>query len=270
VTLDRLGRFSLLERIAHGSMGEVYKARDEANDLLVAIKVMAPEFSEEEELVERFRREVLAMTVLAHPNIARVFEHGRDQGRLFMVMELLTGQDLVALIGQGAMTLDRKIDVMTQCCAGMAFVHAYGVVHRDLKPANIHLTHEGVVKIMDFGVARIADSVMTQLGTIMGSPSYMSPEVVMGRRADARSDVFSLGAVFYELLSGKRAFPGKALHQVMMSVMSSEPVSLREAAPDIPPPITAIVEKCLRKDPAQRYADAGAIHIDLVAAVSGG
>jgi serine/threonine protein kinase len=265
---DRVGRYALLERLGRGSMGEVFKARNETDGALVAVKIMNPALSSDAELVERFRREALSMRVLVHPNIARVFDHGQQGEHLFMVMELLDGRDLGTLIQKAALSLTRKIEIMIECSDGMAFVHACGVVHRDLKPANIHVTNEGRVKIMDFGLARIADSVMTQLGTVMGSPSYMAPEIVMGKKADARSDVFSMGAVFYELLSGRRAFPGKGIHQIMMCVMSGEPEALEETVPGLSPELRGIVETCLRKKPEERYADAGRIHIDLVAAGS--
>ncbi|MCU0242433.1 MAG: serine/threonine protein kinase [Vicinamibacteria bacterium] len=263
-SLPRIGRYVLLDLIGRGSMGEVYQAHADGDTRLVAVKVMSAELSDDPELIERFRREAVSMSVLKHQNIARVYDHGQDQGRLFMAMELLVGHDLGTLIARQAIpSLKRKIHIMAQCCDGMAFVHACGVVHRDLKPANIHVIRNNQVKILDFGLARIADSVMTQLGTVMGSPSYMSPEVVMGNKADARSDIFSLGAVFYELFAGQRAFQGKGMHNILMAVMSGEPRPLTEFVPELPPAILEIIARCLRKNPDERYADAGELHRDL-------
>src|SRR5262249_37698189 len=160
----------------------------------------------------RFKREAFSAHELDHPGITRVLDFGQEGEQLYMAMELLDGKDLKSLIEGGALwSLGYKLRVMAQCSEGMAFVHRRGFVHRDLKPANIHITVDGLVKIMDFGLVRPSDSDMTRTGMVMGSPSYMSPEQIKGEKADPRSDVFALGAVFYELLSGRRAFPGKAL-----------------------------------------------------------
>src|SRR5215472_9467449 len=153
--------------------------------------------------------------------------------------------------------------MMLQIASGLAFVHAQGIVHRDLKPGNIHVKPDGEVKIMDFGLVRFADSQMTRTGTVMGSPSYMSPEVIRGGKADARSDIFALGAVFYELLAGRRAFGGKGLTQILHAIMSNEPEPLAICAPSVPPPIVWIVDRCLKKDAGHRYQTAGELHAAL-------
>jgi serine/threonine-protein kinase len=227
----------------------------------VALKVMASELSSDGELVERFRREALSAARLEHPNITRVLDFGEDGQQLYMAMELLDGSDIKGLIERkeaGGTTA--KLSIMTQASAGMACVHAHGFVHRDLKPANIHVKSDGQVKIMDFGLVRLGDSNMTATGMVMGSPSYMAPEQIKGEKADARSDVFALGAVFYELLSGQRAFGAKGITQIMMAVVGGEPQPLPACAPEVPAPVVSIVGRCLRKLPAERYQSAGELH----------
>jgi serine/threonine-protein kinase len=223
----------------------------------VAIKMMAAEVSADPQLSQRFLREAQSAAQLNHPNIVTLHDFGDDNGQLFMAMELLEGQDLSRIIKQGALaSLEDKLALMEQCCDGLAFAHGMQLVHRDLKPANIHVHTSGRVKIMDFGLARISGSDMTRAGTIMGSPNYMSPEQVRGERADARSDVFAMGVVFYEVLSGRRAFEAEAVHAILYKVANSEPVPLTELCPDLPPVLAELVAKAMRKEPAERFSDA--------------
>jgi len=253
-----MGHYRLLEKIGRGAMGVVYKAEDPETGAQVAIKVLAGEPSEDPELIERFRREALSAAQLDHPNITRVLDFGEEGRRLYMAMELLDGSDLKTLIEQGAaLSFAEKLAIMAQVAAGMAFVHARGLVHRDLKPGNIHVKPGGQAKIMDFGLVRSADSNMTRTGTVLGSPSYMSPEQMRGEKADTRSDVFSLGAVFYELLAGRRAFGGRGLTQIMMAVLGAEPEPIEACVPDVPAPVAHIVARCLRKPPDERYQTCG-------------
>jgi len=191
--LAQLGNYRILERIGSGSMGEVFRAEDTAAGRQVALKVMFQSLSEDAELVERFRREAHAASLLVHPNITRVYESGQAHGRLFMAMELLDGADLRGVIrADPPVPLEQKLQIMLDTCGGMAYVHALDMVHRDIKPGNIHIKSDWTVKIMDFGLVRLGDSVMTQAGSVMGSPSYMAPEIVRGEQADTRTDVFSL------------------------------------------------------------------------------
>jgi eukaryotic-like serine/threonine-protein kinase len=246
----------------------VYEAFDASGQRL-AVKVLAGELAGDPELVERFRREALAAADLPHPNITRVVDFGEEGERLYMAMELLDGLDLKVVIERGSQgPLGTRLWIMLQVAAGMAAVHAAGLVHRDIKPGNIHVTPQGVAKIMDFGLVRLSDSSMTRTGMVMGSPAYMAPEQLRGDRADARCDVFALGAVFYELLSGRRAFPGKQITEVMMSVVGREPAPLGDFAPDIPTPVAFVVGRCLRKNPAERYRNAGELHAALEALVA--
>ncbi len=244
-------------------MGTVYEAVSEAGRR-VAIKVLTGELVVHEELVERFRREAVSAAHLSHPNITTVVDFGEEGDRLYMAMELLVGSDLKVLIEQGRLgSLRDRLWIMTQVAAGMAQVHAARLVHRDLKPGNIHVSAEGVAKIMDFGLVRLGDSQMTATGMVLGSPAYMAPEQLRGARVDARSDIFALGAVFYELLSGRRAFEGKRLTDLMMAVIDREPVPLAECAPGTPPAVAFVVGRCLRKRPDERYATAGELYAAL-------
>jgi serine/threonine-protein kinase len=257
----RIGRYDLLERIGRGAMGTVYRARDTETGREVALKRMSTELSGDPELIERFRREAMAAADLDHPNITDVYDFGENDGRLYMAMELLKGNDLKDLIEQGRVgDLPWKLYVMERVASGIAFVHARHLVHRDLKPANIHVQPDGAPKIMDFGLVRVSDSNMTRTGMVMGSPAYMAPEQLRGEKADARCDVFSLGAVFYELLSGQRAFSGKAFTQILMNVMTNVRKPLAECAPSVPSPITNIVERCLRPAPTERYQNGAELH----------
>ena len=269
----RIGAYELLRKIGRGGMGTVYEALDGVTGRRVAVKLLSGELSGDEELAERFRREALAVAHLEHPSITRVLDFGEEGERLYLVMELLQGADLKVLIEGGRLgPLPERLRILGQVASGMAFVHARGLVHRDLKPGNIHVTPEGVAKIMDFGLVRLGDSNMTRTGMVMGSPAYMSPEQLRGEKADARSDVFALGAVFYELLSGRRAFNGKGLTEIMMAVITAEPWPLAELAPETPVPVAMVVARCLRKDPAERYRTAGELEaaLDVLRATYGG
>jgi eukaryotic-like serine/threonine-protein kinase len=258
-----IGPYKILDRIGRGTMGQVFRAVDTDGESW-AVKVMASELADEPELVERFQREAMAAALLDHPNVTRVHDFGEDQRRLYMVMELLRGTDLKVLIERKEpLTLQQKLSVMVQVGAGMAYVHRRNIVHRDLKPANIHVQPNGQAKIMDFGLVRVGDSNMTRTGTILGSPAYMSPEVLRGERADARSDVFSLGSAFYELIAGQRAFKGKGIGDIMMTVLQKEPTPLSESAPQTPPGVAFVIERCLRKDATQRYQSAAELHAAL-------
>jgi serine/threonine-protein kinase len=258
-----IGPYKILDKLGRGTMGQVFRAVD-TDGQAWAIKVMAQELADEPELVERFQREAMAAALLDHPNVTRVHDFGEEERRLYMVMELLRGQDLKALIeSKQPLPLQQKLSIMVQVGAGMAYVHARNIVHRDLKPANIHVQPNGQAKIMDFGLVRVGDSNMTRTGAVMGSPAYMSPEVLMGGRADARSDVFSLGAAFYELLAGHRAFAGKGIADIMMNVLQREPQPLDGVTPRVPPGVVFVIEKCLRKDAGQRYQNATELHAAL-------
>jgi serine/threonine-protein kinase len=255
---ERIGRYQIGDKIGAGAMGEVYRARDPDRQIDIAVKILPHDMADEEELVERFRREAQSAAGLHHPNIIRVYDFGEDDGLLYMAMELLSGADLKELIERRALQgLPQKFSIMLQVADGLAFVHARDIVHRDLKPGNIHILPDGRAKIMDFGLVRLGDSNMTRAGMVMGSPSYMAPEQMRGQRADVRSDVFSLGAVYWELLAGRRAFDGKGIHQILLAVLTHEPPPVDEVAPEVPKRLGAIVTRALCKDPKGRYQNGG-------------
>jgi serine/threonine-protein kinase len=256
--LDQIGKYKIVSKIGQGATSHVYKGKDETLGRFVAVKTIAAEVSKDETLRKRFRREAESAALLNHPNIITVYDYGEDQDKLYIAMELLEGVDLKQALAEGRLaTLDQKLDVMDQICEGLAFAHSHGIFHRDLKPANLHLLASGKIKIMDFGLARLSGSDMTRTGLVMGTPHYMSPEQVRGEHVDARSDVFALGCVFYEILSGKKPFDAESLHSVLYKVMQAEPPSVKAAVPGLPSVVVQVLEKALAKKPAERFQDAG-------------
>lgn len=229
---SRIGRFRVLERIGRGAMGVVYAAQDEVIGRPVALKVLMADLESDPETRARFHREAQAAARLLHPNIITIFDAGEDQGRSFIAMQLLEGLPLAAYLKlPEAGVLERKLDLMIQMCEGLAAAHGQGIVHRDLKPSNLFVQNGGLLKILDFGVARFADSRMTPAGTILGTPDYMSPEQARGTAVDERSDIFSAGAVFYFILAGRKPFPGPDLPAVLRQLQFEEPAPLGDAAP---------------------------------------
>jgi eukaryotic-like serine/threonine-protein kinase len=258
MTPGRIGKYEIVSALGRGSMGEVFRAFDPVLGRPVALKTMSAAVVQNAELRQRFHREAQAAGNLNHPNVVTVFEFGEDEGQAYIAMELLDGSDLKELIARQALrTVGDVLGLMEQICDGLAFAHARELVHRDLKPANIHVLPDGHVKLMDFGLARPSTSDMTQTGVILGTPHYMSPEQVRGEKADARSDVFSLGVVFYEMLARRKPFDADTMHSVLSRVVHEEPAPLREVAPGLPSRLTGALERALAKDPGRRFAHAG-------------
>ena len=256
--MERIGKYEIVGELGEGAMGVVYKARDPVLNRFVAVKSLSSSLKADNELRRRFVREAQAVASLNHPNIVTIHDFGEEQGRIFMAMELLEGQDLRDLISSGEpLTLDEKLALMEQVCEGLAFAHTKGIVHRDLKPGNIHIQPNGQVKVLDFGLARLESSTLTRDGLVIGTPNYMSPEQVLGERVDARSDVFSAGAVFYELITNRKPFQADSVHTVMFQVVHKEPAPVRQWAPEVPPGIVAVVERAMAKDRDRRYQNAG-------------
>lgn len=272
--MERLGRYELLEELGRGAMGVVYKARDPEIDRLVAIKVMAPaeglDAAQAQQRRERFQREARAAGRLGHPNIVRVYDVSEDRGRAFLVMEFIEGQSLHRILRtRGPLPVDEVVTIGEQVASALDEAHRSGIVHRDVKPANILLTQSGVVKVTDFGIARIVGGDITQTGLALGSPSYMSPEQVAGQKVDGRSDIFSLGAALYELLSGEKAFPGETISTIVYRIVHEDPIPLRRLNPAFPAALDVCLKKALAKDPTQRYARAADLARGLRAAAKG-
>ena len=254
---EQIGKYQIIKKIGQGAMGEVYQARDPVLNRLVAVKTLSATIGSDEDRIKRFRREAQSAAKLNHPNIITVYDFGEEHGQLYMAMELLQGRDLRDVIRSGDLGLEESLELMEQICDAVGFAHAAGVVHRDLKPANIHVEAGGQIKVMDFGLARLGGSSdVTRAGAVMGTPNYMSPEQVRGERVDARADVFSLGAVFHEMLSGRKAFEADSLHGVLYKVLDQAPPPLSQIVPELPASLTAFVEHALDKDPARRFHDA--------------
>jgi Protein kinase domain len=254
--IRKIGKYQILERIGRGGMGIVYKARDPLLDRVVALKVIANDIDVTEEIRARFFREAQACARLNHPNIVTVYDMGEEEGQLFIVMEFLEGRELRQLIAaRQSLLVEDKLAVMIQVCEGLQYAHQNGIVHRDVKPANIFILRNGLVKILDFGLAHIAtETNLTRAGLVVGTLRYISPEQVRGR-ADHRSDIFSVGAVFYELLTLRPPFEGPDPMQILEQLRSEEPPTPSAVDPTIPRDLSAIIDRALRKDPAQRFAD---------------
>ena len=272
--IERIGKYTIVAEIGRGTMGQVYKAHDRVLNRFVAIKTLSAVSGLGDEQHQRFRREAQAAAVLSHMNIVTVHDFGQEQDLLYIAMELLDGKDLREAIDRGLLkTIDDKLSVMEQISSGLAFAHSKGVIHRDLKPANIHIQPSGQVKIVDFGLARIESSEMTQEGIVLGTPNYMSPEQAMGDRVDARSDIFSAGAVFYEILTNHKPFDADSTPSVLFQVVHKEPVSIRQWTPDVPRVLVDVVERALVKDKTLRFQTARQMRAALSvarAALAGG
>ncbi|MBI2835029.1 MAG: protein kinase [Acidobacteria bacterium] len=255
-----IGRYQVLERLGRGGMGALFLARDPAIDRLVAIKVLR---DDSRDIRERFAREARSAGRLHHPNIVTIFDVGEHEGIPFIAMEYIPGETLGQIIQRRAVIpLDDKLKMMEELCAGLAYAHRAGIVHRDVKPANLIVDAEGVLKILDFGIARVVNSSMTRIGTLVGTVNYMSPEQTAGMPADARSDVFAVGAVLYELLTYRQAFPGSLEDGVLQRIAQNDPPPLRLLAPQLAP-IDPIVSRALAKEMSMRYQDMGAMRGEI-------
>jgi serine/threonine protein kinase len=264
VVSRHIGRYEVLEELGRGAMGVVFKARDPFIGRMVAVKTITMGIAENPELLERFRREAVAAGGLQHPNIVTIYEMSESDGFPFIAMEYLEGDSIEKLISRQIPTpLAQKLGYIVQTCRALDYAHRRGVIHRDIKPANIMVTPEGVVKVVDFGIARITDSSKTQTGTLLGTVSYMSPEQLRGQHADQRSDIWSLGAVLYELLTGQRAFDGDNHAAIMMSILQNDPRGIAELITQCPPELENVVRRALQKDDRLRYQTMEALLLDL-------
>jgi serine/threonine-protein kinase len=263
---SKIGKYDVEERVGEGAMGVVYRAVDPVLKRRVAIKVMSDAFAQNDDLRERFLREAQAAGSLQHPNVITIYDFGDVDGHPYIAMEFVEGQDVAELIAhQVPLSVVDKLDLAIGVLQGLAYAHKRGIVHRDIKPANIRVDDEGKARIMDFGVAHLASSNMTKSGVMLGTPSYMAPEQIVGGKVGPQTDVFSVGAVLYELLTGARPFDGGTLQAVMYRVLSENPASLSTVVPGLPAKLNDVVMRALAKDAENRYSSALDMANDLIA-----
>src|ERR1700722_12824393 len=262
---QHLGNYEIFDKLGEGGMGEVWRARDERLHRTVAIKILPADVSGDASRRARFEQEAHALAALNHPNIVAIYDIGSDDGRAYIVSELVEGESLRTSLNPGALPVRKTIDLAGQIADGMAAAHALVIVHRDLKPENIMITRSGQVKILDFGLAKQAPTssgentatmALSQPGTVLGTAGYMSPEQVRAEPVDARSDIFSFGAVLYEMLTGRRAFQASTSVETMHAVLNAEPPEFDGELGRLPPALGTIVRRCLEKRPEQRFQSA--------------
>jgi len=272
MTLDAgtyLGPYEILESIASGGMGEVYRARDTRLERNVAVKVLRERFKDDAASLGRFRREARAVAALSHPNILALYDIGEERGIAYVVTELLVGETLRARLDRGPLPLAQAMEFAGSIAGGLQAAHEKGIVHRDLKPENVFVTRDGQVKLLDFGLAKetrseedqTTRSRQTTPGTVLGTMAYMSPEQVRGEEADGRSDIFSFGAVFYEMLGGRRAFSSSSAADTLSAILKEEPLPL-----SVPADVDAILKRCLAKRAEGRFESARGLRFALEAA----
>lgn len=263
---QRVGDYEILELLGQGGMGHVYRARNIISDRVEAMKVLLPDLSAERDLAVRFISEIRTLAAFDHPNIALLHTAFQADNQLIMVMEYVEGYTLEQRAKQGAMSVADVTGYVSQALSALSYAHARGVIHRDIKPANLMLTPHGVVKLMDFGIAKSnVDINLTRPGTTVGSFYYMSPEQVRGSNVDARSDLYSIGIVLYELLAGRRPFEGDSTYGVLNQQLNDAPRPPIEINPALPPQLNAIILTALAKDPADRFQNADAFRNALKA-----
>ncbi|GMR24333.1 MAG: hypothetical protein BMS9Abin37_2864 [Acidobacteriota bacterium] len=264
-----LGPYRIVEAIGRGGMGEVYRARDTRLERDVAVKILPAHLADDEDGLARFERETKAVAALSHPNILAIHDVGRHEGAPFAVMELLEGETLRERLEKGSLPVSKALEFALETTRGLAAAHAKGIIHRDVKPENLFITSDGRLKILDFGLARTTtglestsdDSAVTsarptEAGTILGTIGYMSPEQVRGQTSDEKSDIFSLGAVIYEMLTSRRAFKGETTADTMSAILSEDPSEIRSARSNVPPQVSRILRRSLEKKPDERFQSA--------------
>src|SRR6266404_3831567 len=280
----RLGPYEILDAIGAGGMGEVYRAKDTRLDRTVAIKILPAHLSSDPLSKQRFEREAKTISSLNHPHICVLYDVGSQDGVDYLVMECVEGDTLAKRLEKGPLALDQVLKFGAQIADGLDKAHRSGVVHRDLKPGNIMLTSTGA-KLLDFGLAKpaapLASTItltaaatqttpVTQEGTIVGTFQYMSPEQIEGKELDGRSDIFSLGAVLYEMLTGQRAFPGKSQLSVASAILEKEASPISSIKPMTPPALDHAIRRCLAKDPEERWQTARDVALELKWIAEGG
>ena len=265
--ITNLGRYEVVDELGQGAMGVVYKAKDPLIDRVVAIKTinLNQAMEEREEYEARFYQEARAAGRLSHHNIVTIYDVGKSGDVAYIAMEFLQGRELREILNEKpVLPVAEALDIVTQVAQGLAYAHAHGIVHRDVKPSNIMIQNDGHVKITDFGIARMASAaVRTQTGMVLGSPKYMSPEQVMGKLTDQRSDIFSLGIMLYEMLTGRPPFSGENVNAIMYQTLNASPPQPSTLNPGVPEMLNFIVAKALAKKVDDRYQDANEFANDL-------
>jgi len=276
---ETLGRFEILDKLGEGGMGVLYRARDPLLGRVVAIKLLRPEAVADANRTRRFVQEARAASSLNHPGIVTVYDIGDDPRRgTYIAMECLEGESLRQRLSRGPLPLGEALRIAVEIARGLATAHAAGIVHRDVKPANVMITTSGLVKVLDFGLAKLVhpepEAALSELATMeavtghgvrLGTPAYMSPEQVEGRAVSARTDVFSFGAVLYEMLSGRRAFQHDSSVETMNAILKEDPPEVADSGRQVPPGLERIVRHCLEKNPEARFHSAHDLAFDLEA-----
>lgn len=269
----KIGRYVIESTIGKGAMGVIYRAHDPLIDRPVALKLVNTDLLEGKgraDFVERFQREAQAAARCAHGNIVAIYDYALHGDDPYIAMEFVAGRSLAQVIeGGGRLPIDVSAAIARQMLDALACAHGQGIVHRDIKPANVLLTPDGRVKVTDFGISRVGGSSLTQTGAMIGTPNYMSPEQGRGEEVDARSDLFSTAAVFYELLTGERPFPGRNFHEITYQLLYGEAVPLAKHLPEAPAALSAFMSRALARDPAQRFETADAMSTALANALRG-
>ena len=274
---DKLGPYEILSHLGAGGMGELYRARDPRLERTVAIKLLPAAFSEDKERLQRFEQEARSASGLNHPNIVTIYELGQDGSTHYIAMELVEGKTLRTLLGAGPPPMRKTIEIAAQIADGLTKAHEAGITHRDLKPENLMVSDDGFVKILDFGLSKLeqlsggktdtgdTSASLTPAGTILGSLGYMSPEQVSGLRADFRSDQFAFGLVLYEMVAGKHAFPRKTAAETLVAILRESSDAIGVQNRDAPAPLCWAIERCLAKEPEQRYGSTRELARELAA-----
>src|SRR5690348_4001572 len=264
-------RYELEELVGTGGMSSVYRAHDRLLDRKVALKILHEHHGLDEASVERFRREARAVASVSHPNVVTVIDRGEQDGRQFIVFEYIEGENLKRLVErQGTLPTEQALELVIQVAGGLAFAHREGIVHRDVKPQNVLLDGAGTAKVTDFGIARslAVRQGMTQTGTVLGTSDYIAPEQAQGQVVDEQSDVYSLGVVLYELLTGRVPFPGENFVAVAMRHINEPPPHVRDLRPEVSPRVDAAIARAMAKRPADRFASMNELGVELEACLA--